>query len=80
MSKKPHLNKVLTRPTIGFALLFFLMNYCSMYSIQSIGKVSKLPTNSKKSGNGANKIKKKSAVSKTLSNYFILTGMKRKEK
>ena len=37
----------------------FLMNYCSIYSIQSIGKVSKLPTYSKKRGNGANKIKKK---------------------
>ena len=51
---------------IRFALLLFLIHYCSINLIQSIGKVSKLPTYSKKSGNGTNKIKKKSAVPKTL--------------
>ena len=35
----------------GFAALF-LMNYCSIHLIQSIGKLSKLQTYSKKSCNG----------------------------
>ena len=50
----------------GFALFFFLMNCCSIHLIQLIGKVSKLPTYSKKSGNGAkqNQKKKSAAVSK----------------
>ena len=46
------------------------MNYCSTHLIQSIGKVSKLPTYSKKSGNGSNKIKKKPVVSKIHSILF----------
>ena len=49
-------------------LLFFLINYCSIHLIQSIGKVSKLLTYSKKSGKGANKIKKKAC---RVKNFFI---------
>ena len=34
--------KILTGPTIGFALLFFWMNYCSIHLMKSIGKVADL--------------------------------------
>ena len=53
--------KVFDKPYNWVCPPLFLMNYCSMHLIQSIGKVSKLPTYSKKSRNGA---KKKPAVSK----------------
>ena len=58
-----------------FVQLFFLKNYCWIHLIQSTGKVSKL-SYSKKSGNAANKFKKKpAAVSKNSTicfHYFLL--------
>ena len=51
--------KVFDKPYNSVCPPLFLMNYCSIHLIQSIGKVSKLTTNSKKSGNKANKNQKK---------------------
>ena len=53
------MKKFLTSPTIEVCPPLFLNELLFNKLIQSIGKVSNLPTYSKKSSNAANKIKKK---------------------
>ena len=56
----------------GFVLLFFLMNYCSIHLIQSIGKVSNLSNYSKNSGNGSKQNQKKMSWFIEYTNSLLL--------
>ena len=63
-TKLQYLKKFLTRPTIRFALLFFWWLIVEYTRFNRLAKFQSCRPPQKKSGNGANKIKKKSAVSK----------------
>ena len=62
--------KVFDMPYNGLCPPLFLMNHCSIHLIQSIGKLSNLPTFSKRV---ANKIKKKSLPCQKLFQLLVIS-------